>query len=245
MKALSISKRHSLVHAVAAVAVAIVLAAGTAADVRADEGTIVLGGKLYDKWFKVTKAPTPKDTHPAWPKSNTKKSGNATHRCKSCHGWDLMGKDGAYASGSYKTGIGGLRGLDGGDAAKVVAAMKDKTHGFAGKMDDGAMNAIAMFVTRGQVDMDKYIDRASKKAKGDAAKGKGYYATLCENCHGADGKLPKDLEAPLGKLSAGNPWEILHKILNGQPGEQMPALRALPHQVSVDTLAYLQTLPQK
>ena len=25
----------------------------------------------------------------------------------------------------------------------------------------------------------------------------------------------------------GNPWEVMHKILNGQPGEQMPALRAL------------------
>ena len=189
-----------------------------AANSRADEGTIALGGKLYDKWFKVTKAPTPKDTHMAWPSSNTKKKGNATHRCKSCHGWDLMGKDGAYATGSYKTGISGLRGFAGGDSAKVIAAMKDKTHGFDGKMDDGAMGAIAMFVTKGQVDMDKFIDRKSKKAMGDTTKGKAYYVTLCANCHGADGKLPKDLEAPLGKLSAGNPWEILHKILNGQPG---------------------------
>ena len=123
--------------------------------------------------------------------------------------------------------------------------MKDKTHGFDGKMDDGAMGAIAMFVTKGQVDMDKFIDRKSKKAMGDTTKGKAYYVTQCANCHGADGKWPKDLEAPLGKLSAGNPWEILHKILNGQPGEQMPALRALPHQVSADVLAYLQTLPQK
>jgi mono/diheme cytochrome c family protein len=104
--------------------------------------------------------------------------------------------------------------------------MKDKTHGFDGKMDDGAMGAIAMFVTKGQVDMDKFIDRKSKKAMGDTTKGKAYYVTLCANCHGADGKLPKDLEAPLGK-------------------EQMPALRALPHQVSADVLAYLQTLPQK
>jgi len=224
----------------AAVAVAMLVATG----VRADEGTIALGGKLYDKWFKVTKAPTPKDTHMSWPKSNTKKKGNATHRCKSCHGWDLMGKDGAYSSGSYKTGIKGLRALAGGDPAAVIAAMKDKTHGYDGKMDGAAMDAIAMFVTKGQIDMDKYIERKSKKAMGDAAKGKDYYGTICANCHGADGMLPKEMPA-LGGLANKNPWEIMHKVLNGQPGEDMPALRALPFQVSADVLAYLQTLPKK
>ncbi|MEK9722842.1 MAG: hypothetical protein VW405_05075 [Rhodospirillaceae bacterium] len=210
-----------------------------AASTHADQGTIALCGKLYDKWFKLTKAPTPKDTHKAWPASNTKKKGNVTHRCKSCHGWDLMGKDGAYGSGWYKNGIGGVRNHAGGDPAKVVAAMTNDTHGFAGKMDGAAMNAIAMFVTQGQVDMDSYIDRKSTAAKGDPAKGKDYYATLCTGCHGADGKLPKDLEKPLGALSSGNPWEILHKIMNGQLGEEIPALRALPMQVSVDVLAYL------
>jgi len=223
---------------------AVAVAAAMALPAKADEGMIAHGGKLYDKWFKVIKAPTPKDTHMSWPASNTKKKGNATHRCKSCHGWDMMGKDGAYSSGSYKTGIKGLRGLAGGDPAKVIAAMNDKTHGYTGKMDDATMKALAMFVTQGQVDMDKYIDRISKKAKGDAAKGKGYYSTICANCHGADGKLPKDMPA-LGGLSNKNPWEIMHKILNGQPGEQMPALRALPIQVSTDVLAYLQTLPKK
>lgn len=210
----------------------------------ADDGMIAHGGKLYDKWFKVTKAPTPKDTHMSWPASNTKKKGNATHRCKSCHGWDYMGKDGAYSSGSYKTGITGLRKYDGGDAAKVVAVLNDGGHGYSGKMDAATMDAIAMFVTKGQVDMDAYIDRTSKKANGDVAKGKNYYATLCVNCHGVDGELPKDMPA-LGGLSNKNPWEILHKILNGQPGEAMPALRALPMQVSTDVLSYLQTLPKE
>lgn len=210
----------------------------------ADDGMIAHGGKLYDKWFKVTKAPTPEDTHMSWPDSNTKKKGNATHRCKSCHGWDYMGKDGAYSSGSYKTGIGGLRKYDGGDPAKVVATLNDSVHGYSGKMDAVAMDAIALFVTKGQVDMDATIDRVSKKAKGDATKGKNYYGTLCVNCHGVDGKMPKDMPA-LGGLANGNPWEILHKILNGQPGEAMPALRALPMQVSADVLSYLQTLPEE
>ena len=209
----------------------------------ADEGTLARGGKLYDKWFKVIKAPKPTDTHMSWPKANTKKKGNATHRCKSCHGWDYMGKDGAYASGSYKTGIPGVRKFDGGDPAGVVAVMKDKAHGYSGKMADADMTAIAMFVTKGQVDMDKFIDRKSKKASGNVSKGKDYFNTLCVNCHGADGKLPKDMP-PLGKLSNKNPWEVMHKILNGQPGEGMPGLRALPLQVTADVNAYLQTLPK-
>jgi cytochrome c553 len=212
--------------------------------VKADEGQIALGGKIYDKWFKVIKAPKPADTHMSWPKSNTKKKGNATHRCKSCHGWDYSGKDGAYASGSYKTGITGVRKYAGGDAAQVVAVMKDKTHGYAGKMDDATMMTVAMFVTKGQIDMDKYIDRKTKKSMGNAAKGKEFYGTLCVNCHGADGKLPKEMP-PLGKLSNKNPWEMMHKILNGQPGEAMPALRALPFSVTSDVTAYLQTLPKK
>jgi len=229
----------------AAVAVAAALIAVPSGNLAfADEGAIAYGGKLYDKWFKVIKAPTPEDTHMSWPSSNTKKKGNATHRCKSCHGWDYMGKDGAYSSGSYKTGIGGLRSRDGGAPAEVVAILGNKTHGYTGKMDAAAMEALAQFVTKGQVDMDQYIDRSSKKAKGDAAKGKDYYATLCVNCHGADGKLPKDMPA-LGGLSNKNPWEVLHKVLNGQPGEAMPALRALPMQVAADVMAYVQTLPKE
>ena len=210
----------------------------------ADEGTIAYGGKLYDKWYKVVKAPKPKDTHPAWPASNTKKKGDATQRCKACHGWDYMGKDGAYATGSYKTGITGVRSFAGTSADVVVAVLKNDTHGLGGKMSDSDLNALALFVTKGQVVMDNYIDRSTKKAKGDAAKGKDYYGTMCVSCHGADGMLPKDMPA-LGGLSNKNPWEVMHKILNGQPGEKMPGLRALPMQVTADVNAYLQTLPKK
>jgi thiosulfate dehydrogenase len=50
----------------------------------------------------------------------------------------------------------------------------------------------------------------------------------------------------MGKTLAkqmGNPWEVMHKILNGQPGESMPALRALDRQIVVDIMAHLSTLP--
>lgn len=49
--------------------------------VQAEEvSSIARGGQLYDKWFAVIGAQKPSDTHPAWPASNTKKKGNATHR---------------------------------------------------------------------------------------------------------------------------------------------------------------------
>ena len=73
--------------------------------------SLIRGGKLYDKWYAVIKAKGPNETHPAWPASNTKKKGATTWRCKSCHGWDYQGKDGAYASGSYTTGIKGIGGM--------------------------------------------------------------------------------------------------------------------------------------
>ena len=210
------------------------------------ESLLARGGKLYDKWFKVIKAEKPKDTHAAWPTSNTKKKGNTTWRCKSCHGWDYKGRDGAYASGSYKTGIKGINGLAGADPAKIVAIMKNQTHGLAGKMDDRDFNDLTLFVSKGQVDMDKYIDRAAKKPKnGDAARGEAYFNTLCAQCHGKDGSQPKDMKKTLGKQISGNPWEVMYKILNGQPGEQMPALRALDRQVVVDIMAHLTTLPKE
>lgn len=207
--------------------------------------SIARGGQLYDKWFKVIGEPKPPETHPAWPASNTKKKGNATHRCKSCHGWDLMGKDGAYASGSYKTGIGGLKHMAGASNKKVIAAMKDSTHGYSGKMDDQDFTDLANFVTKGQIDIDAVIDRKSKMAKGgDKAMGEAYYNTVCANCHGKSGKEPDDMPS-LGKLSNKNPWEIIQKIQNGQPDEDMPAMRAFDLQVSVDILSYLQTLPKE
>ena len=208
-----------------------------------DDSSIARGGRLYDKWYKVVDAPKPTETHKAWPASNTKK-GDATQRCKACHGWDLRGKDGAYASGSYKTGIKGLRGMENADLGKIVAIIKDDTHGYDGQMGAQDFTDLAMFISKGQVDMTKYIN-ADKSVKGDVAKGEAYYKTLCINCHAADGKSPKELPKPMGKIASGNPWETLQKILNGQPKEQMPALRALPLQVSLDVLAYTITLPQE
>lgn len=209
-----------------------------------DASSIARGGLLYDKWFKVIGAKKPEPTHKLWPASNTKKSGNVTWRCKSCHGWDLKGKDGAYAKGSYLTGIKGLEGMANADPAKIVAIIKDADHGMAGMMADQDYMDLANFVSKGQFDMRDYIDYATKAVKGDAAQGAAIYNTVCAKCHGEDGTLPKEMEETVGELSSGNPWEIMQKIMNGQPAETMPAMRAFGPKVAADILAYGVTLPK-
>ncbi|MDP6706527.1 MAG: c-type cytochrome [Alphaproteobacteria bacterium] len=210
------------------------------------ESSLARGGQLYDKWYKVIGDPKPTKSHPAYPadKKYAKKPAS-NWRCKECHGWDYKGKDGAYASGKHSTGIKGINRMAGADAAEVVAVLKDKTHGYGAKMDDDDLQDVALFVAKGQVDFDKYIDRASKKLKGgDAARGSAYFNTVCSNCHGMEGDKPKDMGKSLG-AQMGNPWEVMHKILNGQPDEKMPALRAFDRQVVLDIMAHVATLPSK
>lgn len=210
------------------------------------ESSIARGGRLYDKWFKVVDAETPKVAHPSYPDGGKYKGKKgADWRCKECHGWDYMGKDGAYRKGKHSTGIMGIRAYDGDDPDRVVRILTNGTHGYTKEMmDESDLMDLARFVVYGQIEVDQYIDRASKKVKGgNPAKGEAYYNTVCANCHGKDGKAIEDGEA-IGDEANSNPWEVLHKIRNGQPDEQMPAWRAFDVQLSLDILAYTQTLPQ-
>ncbi|MBI4082936.1 MAG: c-type cytochrome [Candidatus Lambdaproteobacteria bacterium] len=210
---------------------------------------IIRGGLLYDSWFVELGVAPPKETHPAYAKSKGKGKGAGTWRCKECHGWDYMGKEGAYKKGRRFTGIAGIRGAAGGSAAAVVKSLQGSDHELGGRIPAADLTAIARFVTEAQLSVDEVIDRNSKKARGDLAKGQRIYATVCAKCHGADGKKVNfgDEKAPeyVGTVANENPWETLHKIRFGQPGEEMPSLIAFPVQVQVDVLAYAQTLPAK
>jgi thiosulfate dehydrogenase len=208
------------------------------------ESTKARGGKLYDKWYAVIEAEAPATSHPLYPadKQYAAKP-KANWRCKECHGWDYLGADGAYKSGKHSSGIKGINGAAGRDTAEIIAILKDEKHGYGDKLADADLKDLALFVSEGQVDMDKYIDRASKSPRNaDAEKGAAYYNTMCANCHGMDGKQPKGMK-PFAK-QMGNPWEVMHKILNGQPDEDMPALRALDRQVIVDIMSHMGTLPE-
>ncbi|MGB8814896.1 MAG: c-type cytochrome [Paracoccaceae bacterium] len=230
--------------AAGAVALCFALSAGMAfAEV--DQGSVARGGKLYDKWYKVVKAEPPAEMHPLYPAAGNAEIAadpKANWRCKECHGWDGMGAAGAYATGSHMTGIKGINGMIGGDPAAVVALLKGD-HGYGDKLAEADLTDLANFVVAGQVDWTPYIDAEAKTSKGDAVAGGQVFNTVCAGCHGPEGKLPKEMP-PLGSLSD-NPWEVMHKILNGQPGEAMPALRAIDHQVSANLMAYIATLPKE
>ncbi len=207
------------------------------------------GGQLYDKWWAVIEADEPQATHPAYP-ADGKKTGSTTWRCKECHGWDYKGVDGAYGKGSHRTGIKGVRALAGTDPERIHEIIMDETHGYTeAMMPDSAMRKIALFLSLGQIDMDRFIARATKKAHGDPRRGAQFFQTICANCHGFEGKEinfgDEDDPEYVGTVAAGNPWEALHKIRFGQPGVGMVSLSVLDVQEQVDILSYAQTLPTK
>ncbi len=219
-----------------------------------DEGiwAIARGGQLYDDWMAVLDVEPPDGSHPAYPKVG-KKIGRTTWRCKECHGWDYMGEDGAYRKGARYTGIKGVRNAVGKDVEEIVKIITDKTHGYTSAMISFlAMRKLALFVSRGQVGMDQYIDRSTNKARGNVARGALFFQTVCAICHGYDGSQMMSNSGTvlaafgdrgfLGTIANDNPWEVLHKIRNGQPGVGMVALRVLTTQDQTDVLAYAQTL---
>lgn len=211
--------------------------------------TLANGGRLYDNWFASLDAKKPERTHPAWPASNTKKKGAVTWRCKSCHGWDLRGKDGAYAKGSYKTGIKGLRAWAGKDPEAIHRIMLNKTHGFThDMMPPDAMLRLAAFVSRGQMDMSAYI-ASDKSVEGDRKHGAAIFQNVCAACHGFEGTAlnwgSEEKPKYIGTEAVANPWEVMHKIRAGHPGVEMPSLMAFPVQDAVDLLSYTRTLPAK
>jgi thiosulfate dehydrogenase len=206
------------------------------------------GGILYDSWFGALGKEAPKETHPAYPTAG-KQKGATTWRCKECHGWDYKGATGAYAKGGRYTGVRGIRNVTYASESAVIAIMKDKTHGFGELIPAKDLEALAHFVSHGQVDVDAYIDRATKKTKGDPARGERIFQTTCAHCHGSDGRQINFKTSPqveyIGTVANENPWEMLHKIRMGQPGVPMISMLAFDVQDHVNILAYSQTLPQK
>ena len=206
------------------------------------ESSMARGGRLYDKWWAENKAAKPAGMHPAYTVKGGKYADENSWRCKECHGWDYKGKDGAYAKGGHASGIKGIAGAAGREPAAIAALLRDRNHGYS-EAQLSARDAadLALFVARGLGSVERHVG-ADDKARGDAARGEAYFNTLCAGCHGEDGRKIKDGPA-LGSV-ADNGAEMLHKVLNGQPGEGMPALRALDGQIAADLAAYLTRLPK-
>jgi thiosulfate dehydrogenase len=223
--------------------------------VSAQNEAITQGGLLYDKWWTVTGADEPAGDHPLWATQSTNtRSGTDTWRCKECHGWDYMGADGAYGSGSHFTGFPGVYAARTKSVDEIVAALSggaNPDHDFSAVMDDAALTNLAVFI-QGVMDYTQYIDYSTKSPiGGDAANGQTLFTDNCALCHGADGTQlnfgSEDEPEYVGIIAVDNPQEFLHKTLYGQPGSKPAMIGAIENgwtiDQTVDVLAYSQSLP--
>jgi mono/diheme cytochrome c family protein len=205
--------------------------------------SIANGGRLYDDWLGATgnKQALP---HPAYPaKSYYASAPSLTWRCKECHGPDYKGNQGQYATGNHATGIKGIRAMAGADPEQIMTILRNRTHLYGAVLKYRDLQDLANFVSRGQVDMDTFIDPKTRLARGDAKRGEAFYQTICVGCHGREGRFIA--KRFLGNRARQEPWESLHGILNGHPDENMPALRELDQKVVTDILSYVQTLQER
>ncbi len=211
------------------------------------------GGRLYDRWYAALGKKGPTTNHPSWPAENTNVSGADTWRCKSCHGWDYLGRDGLLKSGAGATGIRGLQRMRGRPVEELIAILENNTHRYTDDLIPGhAKERLAVFVSQGQHSVVQHFT-PNGEVKGNPAIGRNLFQTLCAACHGFEGKArklggsadPNYLGKPfyVGTKARNEPIEVLHKIRNGHPGAPMISLRGLPMQSAVDVLAYVRQLP--
>ncbi|MHC5009379.1 MAG: c-type cytochrome [Planctomycetota bacterium] len=179
-------------------------------------------------------------------------TGDSTWRCKECHGWDYDGVLGAYMSGSHFTGVAGVLDDAGDDAQTLHDFLKgmgsEPLHDFSADLTDDDLWDLVAFVKTATINMNTYIDLATKAALGNATNGDPLYVANCSGCHGTDGKqIDFGGGDGVGDLADDNPWETLHKIRWGHPGSSptMPSqvVNGLTDAQMGDLLAYAQTLP--
>jgi len=218
---------------------------------------LVRGGQLYDKYWAVTGGDAPTGEHILYPSFGQKSGGN-TWRCKECHGWDYIGKDGRYKGGSHFTGIKGLFPASMSLWRAFLTIKED--HGYsATDLADADIWDLVKFYKEGMIDLS-LIFSVDGTFTGEKELGKILYSsgmpgsesgavktnTACSTCHGPDGttELVAGFDAFPGFLSNENPQEFLHKVRFGHPGTLMPASESISGSLlNVSNLAaYSQTL---
>jgi len=201
----------------------------------------VRGGRMYDKfWSEAGSEPT--TDHPLWAlqTSNTR-TGSETWRCKECHGWDYRGVDGAYGSGSHRTGFQGIHQttLLPPEIFSLLAEGGPGGHNYLSNgLTADELWDLTKFVVEGQIDTTAIL--AGNQFTGDAGAGQTWFENGigsgdlgCAFCHGVDGENSPPLTGTdptfsdfPGVVAKGNPWEFQHKVRYGQPGTQMPGIVA-------------------
>lgn len=198
-----------------------------------EDASIARGARLYEYWAHEAKERDPVVPNPAFTTKQIRVDAADTWRCVECHGWDYKGDHGFV----------GIRESAGVDPANIVALLKKKPHQFEEMMRDDDLSDLASFVSRGQVDMAPLIDSA-RRLKTGASAWENIFATTCANCHGLDGGRQRGIPQ-LGETARKTPAKVLHVVLNGHAGGNMPALRAFGSGMATGMLAYVQTLPSQ
>lgn len=214
-----------------------------------EQADIRHGALLYDKWYKIKDIEVT-GNHPLYP-AEGKKAGADTWRCKECHGWDYIGKDGRYQKGSHYTGIKGVYDARTKTPEELFRALttQNKAHDFSAYLTDGDIWAFVKFLREGLIDMREVLSPEGT-AKGNVDNGKMLFGKYCATCHGSDGNKDdfedsKDGIQGIGWLAQDNPQETLHKIRWGHPGSKMPSALTdykLSDADTVDILTYSQSL---
>ncbi len=219
---------------------------------------VSLGGQVYDKWWAALELEEPTEDNPLWAAQDTNtRSGKDTWRCKECHGWDYKGVDGAYSSGSHRTGFTGVLAAASMSEEEITAWLTggmNPDHDFSVMGEEG-IAALVGFFQNGMTDPTPYIN-PDKSSTGIAYRGQDLYRVTCAECHGMDGTNinfgDEDNPVYIGAIATENPWEFIHKVSFGQPGTDMPSsFTGLPSGYAgswsmediADLLAFAQTLP--
>jgi mono/diheme cytochrome c family protein len=197
------------------------------------DASIARGARLYENWAQESNEREEVLPHPAFSTKDVRVDAADTWRCVTCHGWDYKGNHGFPS----------IRSRAGGKPGEIVALLKGPPHRFQGLMQEADFTDLATFVTRGQVDVVPLIDSA-RQLKTGAASWENIFATTCANCHGPDGGRQRGIRQ-LGETARKEPSKVLHVVLNGHAGGNMPALRAFGTSMAVGMLAYAQTLPSQ
>jgi thiosulfate dehydrogenase len=230
-------------------------ASSTFAASLSNEDDIIMGGQLYDRWYAVLGVDPPEGEMPIWSRQTTNtRTGAETWRCAECHGWDYLGVEGAYGSGSHYTGFPNItRAVEGLATEEIIGHLsgeKDPAHDFSAYINRAAMEQLTAFLQTGLIDDSIYIDSTSLQViGGDFASGESLYIDACAECHGLDGKdiifRSEGVDEYLGTVATRDPWRFLHRTRFGVAGSDMPVgieLGWTPGD-GRDVLLYTQSLP--
>jgi hypothetical protein len=119
------------------------------------------GGLLYDNWLKL-KGIKINNTHPMFP-DDKKKNGVTSWRCKECHGWDYLGKEGCYHDNHvYYVGIKGVYDVRNRSPEELYFAIadRDEHHDFKKYLRLSASDiwSLVKFIREGLVDFRKVMN---------------------------------------------------------------------------------------